>query len=416
MATSGRKSWISALLLLAMIWTLWFIRVKDTPTVPQVVPVVAGAAIPAAPAPATVPKLDSAPQPHNPDPSEGDTPSTPNIDALSALKADSDSHERTVISSSLATPMPSSNFTPPANPSRPKKTQKSGAGNGEAKDRPLVTYVYSQTPSAEANLRYFIKHALNDAADFIFIINGDVTISRQIIPKLDNIQVVERENDCYDLGSHAKILTTKISTKDASGQAMELERWKNYKRFILLNASIRGPFMPNWSNRCWMDAYLSKVTEEVKLVGMTANCWPQFHVQSMIWATDSVGLGLLLYPPQPAKIPEGLPENWKEVGINGCFHTWDEAVHAEVFSTQIIRDAGHKVAVMMSAFYSDEKYIDHCDSGGNGDVLWNGKYFGANVHPYETIFMKTNRDIDPVLIDKLTNWKSGEEYSSFNYC
>ena len=174
--------------------------------------------------------------------------------------------------------------------------------------------------------------------------------------------------------------------------------------------------MPNWSDRCWMDAYLSKVTEEVKLVGMTANCWPQFHVQSMIWATDSVGLGSLLYPPQPAKIPPGLPEDWKEVGINGCFHTWDEAVHAEVFSTQIIRDAGHKIAVMMSAFYSDEHYIDHCDSGGNGDVLWNGRYFGANVHPYETIFMKTNRDIDPVLIDKLTAWKSGEEYSSYNYC
>lgn len=174
--------------------------------------------------------------------------------------------------------------------------------------------------------------------------------------------------------------------------------------------------MPNWSDKCWMDAYLSKVTEEVKLVGMTANCWPQFHVQSMIWATDSVGLGLLLYPPQPAEIPEGLPSDWKEVGINGCFHTWDEAVHAEVFSTQIITGAGHKIAVMMSAFYSDEKYIDHCDSGGNGDVLWNGRYFGANVHPYETIFMKTNRDIDPVLIDKLTSWKTGENYSSYDYC
>lgn len=368
--------------------------------------------------------MDSAPQPYNPDPSEDDTPSILDpenpffldIDALSALKAGSDSHERTVISSSIATPKPTPKSTSPANASKPKTTQKSEAGNVKAKDRPLVTYVYSQTDSAEANLRYFITHALNDAADFIFIINGDATISREIIPKLDNIQAVERKNDCYDLGSHAEILTTKITTQDVNGKAVKQERWKGYNRFILLNASIRGPFMPNWSDRCWMDAYLSKVTEEVKLVGMTANCWPQFHVQSMIWATDSVGLGLLLHPPQPAKIPEGLPSNWKEVGINGCFHTWDEAVHAEVFSTQIIRDAGHKIAVMMSAFYSDEKYIDHCDSGGNGDVLWNGRYFGANVHPYETIFMKTNRDIDPVLIDKLTSWKTGEEYSSYDYC
>lgn len=286
-------------------------------------------------------------------------------------------------------------------------------------DRPLVTYVYSQTPSAEANLRFFISHALNSAADFIFIINGEPAQALEIIPQKPNIKVVERENDCYDLGSHAEILTTKVNPNGVAlkrGDKGGVERRKMYRKFILLNASIRGPFMPNWAEGCWMDAYLSKVSEEVKLVGMTANCWPQFHVQSMIWATDSTGLELLLYPPQPDEIPEGLPEDWKEVGINGCFHTWNEAVHAEVFSTQIIRNAGHKIAVMMSAFYSDEDYIDHCDSGGNGDVLWNGRYFGTNVHPYETIFMKTNRDIDPVLINKLTSWKNGEGYSSYDHC
>lgn len=286
-------------------------------------------------------------------------------------------------------------------------------------DRPLVTYVYSQTDSAEANLRFFVAHALNSAADFIFIINGETAQAREIIPQKPNIKVIERPNDCYDLGSHAEILTTKVNPNGVAlkkGDKGGVERWKLYKQFILLNASIRGPFMPNWSNGCWMDAYLSKLSEEVKLVGMTANCWPQFHVQSMIWATNSTGLELLLYPPQPDTIPEGLPADWKEVGINGCFHTWDEAVHAEVFSTQIIRNAGHKIAVMMSAFYSDEDYIEHCDSGGNGDVLWNGMYFGTNVHPYETIFMKTNRDIDPVLIDKLTNWKKGEGYSSYDHC
>lgn len=47
---------------------------------------------------------------------------------------------------------------------------------------------------------------------------------------------------------------------------------KRYSRFILLNASIMGPFMPRWSNQCWSDAYLGKITPEVKLVGMTANC------------------------------------------------------------------------------------------------------------------------------------------------
>ncbi len=33
---------------------------------------------------------------------------------------------------------------------------------------------------------------------------------------------------------------------------------------------------------------------------MTGNCWPQFHVQSMIWATDDVGMELMLNPPAGA--------------------------------------------------------------------------------------------------------------------
>lgn len=375
---------------------------------------------------AAVPAPNSPPTPHGQtikvaklDPSEDDARSQfVDIDTLKSLHASIHNSKTSTVA-----PKPSPEVAPAVKaPIAVAKTGETPPTTGDVKqsDRPLVTYVYSQTDSAERNLRFFVSRALNDAADFIFIINGEPAQAREIIPKKANIKVVERENDCYDLGSHAEILTTHIApdgTALKKGDKGGTERWKMYKKFILLNASIRGPFLPNWSSVCWMNAYLGKLSSDVKLVGMTANCWPQFHVQSMIWATDSVGLELLLYPPQPEKIPEGLPEDWKEVGINGCFHTWDEAVHAEVFSTQIIRNGGkNQIAVMMSAFHSDKDYIDHCDSGGNGDVLWNGKYFGTNVHPYETIFMKTNRDIDPVLIEKLTKWKEGEKYSSYDHC
>lgn len=135
----------------------------------------------------------------------------------------------------------------------------------------------------------------------------------------------------------------------------------------------------------------------------------------MIWATDAIGMSLLLYPPQPTPTKE-MPTPKPEHGINACFHTWDTAVHAEIGATSVVVDAGYKVDVMMSRFHGDANYIEHCDSTQNGDVLWNGGYSGTNVHPYETIFLKTNRDIDPVLMERLSEWTSGANFSSYDYC
>jgi hypothetical protein len=117
---------------------------------------------------------------------------------------------------------------------------------------PLVLYAYKESKTARPNLEYFIRHALNSAADFIFILNGP-TKAMDIIPSLPNVRIIQRKNDCYDLGAYAEVLQTD-------------DLWKKYGKFIMLNASIRGPFMPYWSNDCWMDMYLRKLTEEVKVL------------------------------------------------------------------------------------------------------------------------------------------------------
>jgi hypothetical protein len=117
---------------------------------------------------------------------------------------------------------------------------------------PLVLYAYKESKIARPNLEYFIRHALNSAADFIFILNGP-TNAMDIVPSLPNVRIIQRKNDCYDLGAYAEVLQTD-------------DLWRKYGKFIMLNASIRGPFMPYWSNDCWMDMYLQKLTEEVKVL------------------------------------------------------------------------------------------------------------------------------------------------------
>lgn len=178
--------------------------------------------------------------------------------------------------------------------------------------------------------------------------------------------------------------------------------------------------------------YLNKVTDEVKLVGMTANCYPTFHVQSMIWATDITGLEILLFPPEsvlseiaenPIRIPSDAPfssgaetDVLLPTGMNKCFHDWASAVRAEISSTSLIEGAGYKVDVMMAAYHADAKYEERCNTKKNGDVLWDGKYFGTNVHVFETIFMKSNRDVDPVGLERQTEWARGSGYKSWDVC
>lgn len=119
------------------------------------------------------------------------------------------------------------------------------------KDRPLILFAFFETELSKPNFEYFLKHGLHDAADFLFIINGD-TQMYNLIPDRPNIRYVRRKNDCYDMGAMAEILL-----KD--------DLYKKYQRFVTLNASVRGPFFPAYSNSCWSDVYLSKITDKVKV-------------------------------------------------------------------------------------------------------------------------------------------------------
>ncbi|KAK6333977.1 hypothetical protein TWF696_002488 [Orbilia brochopaga] len=256
----------------------------------------------------------------------------------------------------------------------------------EDTDRPLVLYAYHETDNAKENALFFINHGLHDAADFVFIINGESTL-KEHIPVADHISIVERENECYDLGAYGHVLTANNSYLV-----------DNHKRFILMNASIRGPFLPTWSSDCWSEAYLNKVTDTNKLVGMSFNCRAPGgpHVQSMIMATDRIGVQILL----------------RDV-ITHCFSGWDDAVTGEMNITQAIRKAGYSVTAFMTAFSSDKDYPDTCE---HGDILWNDKYYETNIHPYEMMFQKANRDIYPKQLEMLTEWHDKMKYSSQKFC
>jgi hypothetical protein len=118
-------------------------------------------------------------------------------------------------------------------------------------DRPLVLYAFFETELARKNLKFYLKHALHNNTDFLFIFNGK-TDADLLLPAAGNIRFIKRKNDCYDLGAFAEVLIAN-------------DFYKKYTKYITMNSSIRGPFIPYWAKDCWTERYLSKVTNTTKV-------------------------------------------------------------------------------------------------------------------------------------------------------
>ena len=310
------------------------------------------------------------------------------------------------------------------------------------KDHPksLISYVYTEGAINRRNLAFFIEHGLHASSDFVFTFNGN-TDAYKLLPMYEespyykdnvtypNIEVVRRDNKCFDMGAHGEALLrewepetnswTKMTGRDRGGKKF----WERYERFILMNASVRGPFMPIWNRSCWADAFWGLVSKSVKLVAMTYNCHgggDAGHAQSMVWATDRVGVKLLMQPPNGDGSSGGIGY-W-------CPYDMPDAIKGEIRATPLIRSAGYEVSSLELAYHSTDgadldgdgkpdgkpdKFVESCTVE---DYWHENEYYGFNIHPYETVFVKAARDMQEQLIANFTQWTDGSGYSSYDRC
>lgn len=180
------------------------------------------------------------------------------------------------------------------------------------------------------------------------------------------------------------------------------------------------------------------------------NCQsPVPHIQSMFWALDRVGLETLLFPSEelvkkftseipPHETNDPVPEMWS-AGINSCPHEYWKAVAVEVYSTLLLQAAGFEVDAMMAAYHGFGDALargEKVDLGGGPvakgtwrtgtgyesickeslDPLLEKQYWGITIHPFDTVFTKTNRGANVDILERLTQWTEGRGYSSYDVC
>jgi len=240
----------------------------------------------------------------------------------------------------------------------------------------LVIFVYFERVFSAKNIEFFIKNGLyeNDDVDYLFIINGkNLNIE---IPTYKNVNILKRPNIGGDFAGWAFGLNNTQQNK--------------YDRFIFLNDTVRGPYLPRYIpiELKWYSLFSNLLSDKTKLVGTTKNFFPWGkktkypHIQSMAFSTDKIGLNILTQ---------------NQIFLNDSDHIYEKILkenrkeyirNFELGMSKIILQKGYNIKAL---YLCEEKKIV------TGDVNYIDGYFGITLNPLEVIFIKSNRINDKVL-------------------
>mmetsp|Transcript_18584 Transcript_18584/g.57131 ORF Transcript_18584/g.57131 Transcript_18584/m.57131 type:complete len:400 (+) Transcript_18584:34-1233(+) len=277
--------------------------------------------------------------------------------------------------------------------------------------RVLVLYAYHESPSARENVLFFLRRGLlpAESGDHVFVLQGAHTLEAALFDR-SNVAVLERENRCFDFGAWAAGLAT-VS--------------KTYEVYVLMNASVRGPFLPSYERRPWWDVFADELggPQNVGLVGTSLNCWTSLedtHLQSMFLVTHRRGLELLARDDDASSL------------LGGCAASHEEAVFEhEIPTSQAFLRQNYSLKTTLTAFArtlpeeggvvtpaavfppydaaARTRLKELCLAArqGNahaGDPYYPGEYGGGDVHPFEAVFFKANRAVAASDLDRYTRW------------
>jgi lipopolysaccharide biosynthesis protein len=144
----------------------------------------------------------------------------------------------------------------------------------------LVLYVFHIYNN---RVNHFLNNCIfkDENVDFIVISNN----KKNKIKVPDYVKVLFRDNIGFDFGGWSEALLTD-------------NLYKKYDKFIFVNSSVVGPFIPIYYKNKWTDIYINGLENNIKLFGSSINTCSdplnKSHVQSYIFSMDKITLEYLI--------------------------------------------------------------------------------------------------------------------------
>ena len=249
----------------------------------------------------------------------------------------------------------------------------------------VLYHYYEASPEYKDNFLHFMLFGDIEDVDFYIVISGDHTLD---LPIKSNFFYFFTNNINHDYGGYSSIFNSDQIIID------------NYDYYLFINSSVRGPFYPSYFNQDWTSIFISKLNNEVKIVGSSINILnengpigeayknkylsngPFSHVQTMAFCLHVDTLRFLI--------------NNDFFSINEPMSKLDLIINYEILLSQIIIQSGGNISCLLEE-YNDidyrKKHIDINPHSHNGDAIFEGAYFGRTPHPFEVLFIKTNRNL-----------------------
>jgi len=272
----------------------------------------------------------------------------------------------------------------------------------------LVIFSYYETPLNHKNAAFFFRHHNPKWADVLLVVNG-----RKHSLKLPFwVKVLKRENIGLEFCAMMEILPLLLHGKPLDRDKELLALWrKKYSYFVLLNASVRGPFYPLWAwEACnWVEVFKRQLSKEVWLVGTSFNCMKNlpslYHLQSFSLMTHREGLALIYEDFQQRLLI--LKANNQSCDVAEEFDEPEKESVIFVYEigmtqTFLRRNIGIK-SLSLGWQGIDFKFPERVNMicMGQQDQYYPKRYFGIDLSPFEVIFYKTNTADERVDMDKV---------------
>lgn len=228
----------------------------------------------------------------------------------------------------------------------------------------VVYHYYEKNTVYRDNLIFFLATAILDDVDYYIILAGDCTAE---IPFRNNIKTIKTANWNYDFGGYTRFVQHGFPDQ--------------YKHFVFVNSSVRGPFLASYSSQSWIDIFTNKLTGDVHLVGASINLVPTPHVQTTAYAMTAKAMHYLM-----------------SIGFYDIDRSLTKGEAIGLYELRMSRELinkGWNITTFLPIYGEiDYRKQDHSSSLLlNADVLFRNGFFGRTLCPPEAMFVKVNRNM-----------------------
>lgn len=244
---------------------------------------------------------------------------------------------------------------------------------------------YEKNQNYKDNFLHFLEFGICENYDYyLILIDGICSIDLSVLDS--NVKILSAPNKNLDYGGYSYVINN-ISNID------------DYDYYFFINNSVRGPYIPPYQDsKNWINYFIKKFTDNVGLVATSIN---HLSIDSEISKAykekyeiaDSIKF--LTHAQTTAyALCNASFLYLKGIGFYNIEHEMDKIetiASYEIRLSQILLKTGYLLNCLLPEYNSSLYDIEEI----SGDILYKDFYLGRTIHPYEVMFIKTERDLWP---------------------